>query len=392
MTIPAAVKALRTQENWWNFTTGTCIEGLVQEYSLFSDSHIVGELVDSLGPYDFLNPVSIATGPGIVHSGIVLRIKVHLDTACPPISGSNTDFYHGGGFVDEIGALVSLCLGIRVRAGGEIRRFSPKDGPYGRPIGWDNAAPPVMQIRNRGLVLPEAFGRRNLTALMSLQSIPKIAPARYVNLIRAARFYQDALWVAESEPNLAWIMLVSALETAANDVISSTHTAEERLKTAKPKLVEIIEKVGCSEILPQIAEEISHTLGATKKFIDFVLNHMPNAPATRPETWLQCDWSRSGWKKILHKVYGYRSSALHGGIPFPAPMLDIPFRFSEKSAHAEKPIGLGAAALGGTWMAEDTPINLHCFHYVAHSSLLKWWQSLPELNVISQIDSTPSSP
>jgi hypothetical protein len=40
---------------------------------------------------------------------------------------------------------------------------------------------------------------------------------------RAARLYQDALWIVESEPNLAWIMLVSTVETAAKEWSDKNH-------------------------------------------------------------------------------------------------------------------------------------------------------------------------
>jgi hypothetical protein len=37
-------------------------------------------------------------------------------------------------------------------------------------------------------------------------------PGDATALVRSARFYSDALWIAEAEPDLAWLFLVSALE------------------------------------------------------------------------------------------------------------------------------------------------------------------------------------
>jgi hypothetical protein len=50
--------------------------------------------------------------------------------------------------------------------------------------------------------------------------------------------YQDVLWVAESEPNLAWIMLVSAVEAAANRGQTSKDEPLLRLCSGNPDLFE----------------------------------------------------------------------------------------------------------------------------------------------------------
>jgi len=47
-----------------------------------------------------------------------------------------------------------------------------------------------------------------------------------VALTRAARLYQDALWMIESEPSLAWLLLVSAIETA----FGMTHSQRTKMK------------------------------------------------------------------------------------------------------------------------------------------------------------------
>jgi hypothetical protein len=177
-------------------------------------------------------------------------------------------------------------------------------------------------------------------------------------------------------------MLVSALEIAANDVYANEATPTERLRDAKPDLARLLEKNGDTTLVDQVAKLISHTLGATKKFIDFTMRFMPEEPEERPEKkWCCVDWSKSGLKKVLNMVYEYRSRSLHGGIPFPAPMLEPPFQISFGSCSSEVPMtGLASHSRGGTWMPVDTPINLHCFHYITRGVLLKWWQSLSTKN------------
>jgi hypothetical protein len=173
-------------------------------------------------------------------------------------------------------------------------------------------------------------------------------------------------------------MLVSALEIGANDVVQSEASAVQRLLDWKPELGTLLEGVGGNGHLKEVAEMIVHCFGATKKFLDFTLRHMPSEREGRPtEAWRRVDWSQPGMKKVLQKVYEYRSNALHGGIPFPAPMLEPPFHLDSTSGPSEVPLtGLSTHALGGTWFPKDCPINLHCFHYVARGSLLTWWRNM----------------
>ena len=46
---------------------------------------------------------------------------------------TDTSQYHGGWLVDEIAALLSLCLGIRIKAGGQTRIFEEGKDPKGHP-------------------------------------------------------------------------------------------------------------------------------------------------------------------------------------------------------------------------------------------------------------------
>ena len=57
-------------------------------------------------------------------------------------------------------------------------------------------------------------------------------------------------------------------------------------------------------------------------------------------------------------------------------MCKPPFRQESWEAVAEKPIGLAMSYLGGTWLAEDTPMLLHTFEYLARKALLSWWDTL----------------
>lgn len=377
---PQVPDALLSQLNWQAAAAGH-ESNCVLEYPLHSDAHITGEFTVGLGPYSFLNTVPIPNGPGIVNTPIIVRASMHLDQFQPDMSKKSESLYHGGWFIDEIAAVTSLCLGARIRAGGETRRFEPGKDPLGRPAAWNDEPKPTVRVRRNGIRLPSVIGTHSLDQLALLSSIPTISSTRYVSLIRACNLYQDSLWIAESEPNLSWLMLVSALETAANEFNSSHGSPEERLRDSKPDVARILEDAGGPDLVKNVANLIEPSLGATKKFIDFILHFLPYEPEKRPDAeWLRIEWSKASLKKkVLNKVYSYRSRSLHGGVPFPAPMFEPPFYLNAASCPSEKPLsGLASHSRGGTWLPDDLPINLHCFHYIVRGTLLNWWKAMTE--------------
>lgn len=371
---------LPSQLNWLETirNPGENPERTVHEYILYSDAYITGELRTLTGPYEFLNTIPSPLTPSTINTPIVLRAQMPAAGSLPDMSRTDDSLYHGGGLVDEIAALASLSLGIRLLNGGISREFgATDDDPYGRPSESWRVPRPVLRFPGDGPLLPSVRGSRSLQDLQRLGTIPTIEPSRYVSLIRACRSYQEALWIAESQPNLGWLLLVSAIETAANDVFSAEPDSVERLKTAKPELATHLEEIGGQQHLRFVADQIAPTLGVTRKFIDLVMKFLPDPPPDRPQgNGLRLKWTKKHLKKILRKVYGYRSRALHAGKPFPAPMFRPPFKAKLDEPGSEVPLaGLATYSTGGTWLAKDVPINLHSFHYITRQVLLKWWKN-----------------
>ena len=367
---------LSSQLNWLNWlSVSDPHNASVVEYPLYSDASFTGNFPKGFGPYSFLNTTPFPEGPGIVNAPIILRAAIHLPDYGPDMSKTDESLYHGGFWGDEIAALTSVALGVRIQVGAESRRFEPGQDPYGRPSEWHYEAKPIVRVRPDQLILPSVVGKHSMDQLKILESIPRIAPKQYVNLIRACRSYQNALWIAEFEPNLAWLMFVSALETAANDFYATEASPDTRLRDFEPDLAKLLKKHGGDELVHQVAELIVDMFKATKKFINFTLRFRPSEPDQRPEEWLQVKWSKTGLKKVLNKVYKYRSRYLHDGIPFPAPMLRSPRFIGINLPPPEvSSIGLASSSHGGTWESKDIPINLHCFHYITRGVLLNWWR------------------
>lgn len=349
------------------------------EYPLYSDVGVVGEISDGLGPYKILNALPSSQGSEADIS-IVLRAFIHdapHQYTRTPLKTDNSRF-HGGNFEEEIASLISLSLGIRLKAG-EANRYFYSNDPLGRYRAHKFNSTPSLSIDLKSPMIPMPERVDMTEAAPFLTTIPHIKPHIYIELVRAARTYQDALWISESDPHLAWLLFVSSLEIAANADFTTTGSALENFKTLKPSLALIIQEAGGDSLLTHIAEEFKGVFGSTRKFLMFCEKHMPTAPTFRPLDESRISWTWADLQPVLNKVYSLRSQALHAGIPFPAPMCRPP-RIGFQDKHpAEKAItSLAEGTMSSNWIPKDAPIALHTFQYFARGALLNWWQKLPD--------------
>src|SRR3990167_183848 len=183
------------------------------EYPLFTDAHITGEIVEGYGPYQFLNTIPIYK-PNIAPS-IVLRVSDHTpieDIKKMEMNTTEASHYHGGGLSDEIAALLSLNLGIRFKAGDCTREFDVNGDSKGHPRHYFWGNNPILNKSYQGTILPYSKGSKCINDAFLLQKLPNLKPNDAITLVKAARLYQDAIWLSESEPALAWLLLISSVE------------------------------------------------------------------------------------------------------------------------------------------------------------------------------------
>src|SRR5260370_27582879 len=180
--------------NWLAFRSGDTWLG-TDEFPLFADAWITGEL--EVGPYRFVNTVAFKSGTA--RAAIVLRYAMDRPWQEPDFQKTNTDLYHGGSPPQELAALASLAMGIRLRAGHSTRRFEPKGDPFGRPNEMHSRGAPYFDVPD-SYILPSALGPHLLDSLQILNRLPALTQADARALMRSARLYQDALWLAESVP------------------------------------------------------------------------------------------------------------------------------------------------------------------------------------------------
>jgi len=289
---------------------------------------------------------------------------------------TRADSYHGGRLEDEIAALLSLVLGVRMMAGGPTRVFDPSMDPRGRPQYFNIDRDPVLpRGRSGNSVIPRLPGKVVVSEAGRLRTLPSLSARDAAALVQAARLYQDALWICDAQPQLSWVMLVSAVEVAAGHSAKEEGTPSERLEACKPDLAELVRDRGGEKLLGQVAEMMVDSLGATRKFVGFVQEFLPPPPTPERSPHAHVQWDDSSkMKKALRTIYGWRSHGLHRGTPFPLPMCEPPYQ--QEDVVWEKPFGRGTAARGAVWTGKDMPMLLHTFEYIVRNSLLKWWDSL----------------
>ena len=361
-------------ENWKAALAGSPSRGVL-EFCLFSEAPIISELKD-LGPYQLLNALPLVSLPVADFApAIVLRVEVHSgepsEVKVP--RKTNTERYHGGGLPSEFAGLLSLCFAARIEPGYLSRTFEPDGDPLGRPRAhhW-HARPMLLRASSEAPVLPTLSERPSLAHAQRLGTIPMLAPAAAVALVRAAKLYQRGLWTSDAHPEYAWLMLVSAVETAAQYWRCEKEPPLDRMRASKPELAAFLQAECSPDVVVRVAELVADYMGATKTFVDFVLEFVPPPPRQRPPQALRLEWK--AMPTHMRKVYHYRSRALHNGTPFPLPMCRPP-RLIE-GGWQEKPLGLAQVALGATWEQADTPMLLHVFEYLVRHALLRWWEAM----------------
>lgn len=357
---------------WRNWLAPPSDEARSIEATFYTDAWLTGGPLLGLGPYEIYNTVPAAEGE--MREGLVVRAAQHLFPRArfPNSMKTDTTAWIGMTLEEEIAAILSLALGVRVRSGGITRMFEPGD-PRGRPVAYGHRVPqwhsprsPILPHLHRVTVSLDAAGPL-------IERLPRMTAADAIALVRAARSYQSALWVAEEDPDSAWIRLTSAVEVAAATCGDVAFPPEVALAEWLPKLAEMLEGRGGPALARDVASHLSRLIGSTQKFLRFMAEFDPGPPANRPtEAWARVDWDNL--RPSLSRIYGYRSQSLHGGSPFPGPLCVPPIR-TDGPTPFERPPGLASFSESTQWVSKDLPMYLWVFERTVRGALLKWWDS-----------------
>jgi hypothetical protein len=257
-------------KNWQAFVPDReAIEDSVTE--LHSDREFTGG-PESFGPYTLTPVIRARVAKGGVGEAVILDEALHA-WLIPEIvvdgklAKSDSSAYHGGTIADEVTALVSLELGVRLRVAG-MRETSgiryPDNAPH-PPIHFE--VPELVHPGTRGReILPHVMSRpASLSGLNLLASFPLLKEKDQIELARAARSYASAIWWANEDPNQAWLQLVSAVEVAASRRQRKSAPPEKLLGEHWPELWEHVSKLD-DEPRAAASKLLAQQTKATAKF------------------------------------------------------------------------------------------------------------------------------
>lgn len=370
----ASERGVVSYTNWKAFVQGIPVtEG--QENLLYSDSTVCGEVRDGWGPYQVINTFGGSYQPGCVPV-LCLRINWHSQFPTISIGGlrSDTSHYHGGSAEDEISALIGLALRIRLRPGGVVRKLY--NNPHcDRPFAENPADVPILlHDSSRPRIIPVEKGQIEITGevLKGFSELPSDAATA---LVRSARLFQNGLWLSESSPNDAWLMFVSAIEVASVYWRDESGDPEGLLRSLEPQWAQRLDATGDPSVTADMGKYWKRLLRSTKRFVDLLMEYMPESPDLRP-TRYPLAWEDEPLRKAIKRIYRYRSEALHSGVPFPAPLCTPLEGIREDEVLPERPHAVMTWCQNASWHRKDLPMYLHMFAYMVHGALLNWWNEL----------------
>jgi len=308
--------------------------------------------------------------PKVPRPGVVLRVEQYLgeypdEYVDPTWEQLDPKNYHGAVAWEELAGLISLTLGLRLRAGGILRVFGPDIDELGHPHEMD--PPPYLPGPARYWpILPgmsDDLREIDSSCLSLLNAYPHLSVDQARALVKSARSYQDAIWIADGDPRQAWLRLVTAVETVA--ALQPSLPAAERLRAVYPDMADEILRCGNPELVEWFTRKIADREGAQARFLAFLKKFGPPRPPRRPKSSSEKqDWR--GLDRQLRRIYQARSDDLHKGSPIPRAMCEAPYVSSR---------GIAPEV---TWspVAEEPRLRLHVFEYIVRRALLSWWRSV----------------
>lgn len=259
------------------------------EFPLYSDTTFQGEIRSARSPLVIIpllpdapsyRVASLVDRPGAaMRPAAVVRVQSKDGDVRPvetaPPAKTDTDSYHGGGIDDEVAAIASLVFGIRCRPGGVTRRWWADEGAdsAGSPVIGERQTPVWFSPAGQAMVptIPAVVDLNELH--LWLDRISSLDGCSAVAFVRAARLYGNAIWIADSDPNLAWLQLVAAIEVAAV-LRKGSKPAWKRVEEIRPDLWEILVRQG-DDHARQVGSLLAQLLGSADRFNHFMKEFLP---------------------------------------------------------------------------------------------------------------------
>jgi len=275
---------------------------------------------------------------------MVLRLTVAEVTETIQGRGGMTTMpiYHPDSEVahDMAALLTLLCRRLITISGQANQRRAHDDYPvFGylplpvatsmRKVYWPPHSATVITHRdgqeihdNNPMPLPVAPG--TLSAL--LLGLPRLEQRE--SIVASARLYAKALELIRQEPDIAYQLLISAVETLANAALQTFQANDDEKVEHQRAVFDLAMELG---LAPETARKLAlaackREFWAGKKFKKFLMDRLDgwnwdsddDLYRARYEQWREVWPRREDLRKSLTKIYSIRSKATHEGHRFPA--------------------------------------------------------------------------
>lgn len=287
-------------------------EKLTIEYEVETDASVVGGM--DYGPYAVLIWEFGDKRPGEKRKLCLRTITKRCSSEDRSWENATKDgYHHGGGIPHELVALASLFLRRRLT----LRRMVRMDDQ------------PIMSGPSQGWVDQALIrGERNLADLPPwFEMVRRLDPQWHLRFMLSARLYHKAIQMIEDEPDLAYLNLISAIETLCYNM----DIGDVGLSEANEKLHKLVLRVEDDQLRGELSAAIEKELyHCTRRFVEFVQAYVEEEfwQNERPE-WERARVDPGDFEKHLRRIYDQRSKTLHEGRPFPPGVYEPPMQGAE---------------------------------------------------------------
>jgi hypothetical protein len=143
------------------------------------------------------------------------------------------------------------------------------------------------------------------------------------SIVASARLYALALELIREQPDLSYQLLISAVETIANEALNTLQPDDDEKVQFKWPVYKLAKEFGMDDVAARkmTIEACKGENWATRKFKTFVTDNLDESIWSTEDDLFQPlpNWAlqRGDLQKALGQIYSARSKATHLGEPFP---------------------------------------------------------------------------
>jgi len=193
-----------------------------------------------------------------------------------------------------------------------------------------NDEPKRLSFKDSWIDIDAVAGENLLSELQNfLKKIETLDPAYHLDYILAVDQYRRALDIIENSPDVAYLNLVTAIETLSKHF----DVTELSLADLDERLDELIESIEKDELKEELRAYLTNRLKqyglATTRFVNFIIDHIEESFWNESKSPDYCKVTPEVLRKLLKRIYSQRSRTLHRGEPFPPYVYDTPIQNCE---------------------------------------------------------------